>query len=288
MTPCDVDIVLYFYGEMDPAEQSRVGAHVRGCADCRQRLDELAAIRTALAMRPRVEAPPAGDWSGFMRRLDEAVKPNLANREPGTRELRTREPRTVEPGTVEPGTREPGTGEPGTRAPRRARYLAALAAMVALVTIGVITAAKFRGSMPERVTTAVADPAAASAEPARTIPSRTPEQILREVSVEHLERSKLVVLGLATRDPQETSAADWQYERSLAGTLLTDTRLYRLAAQDRGVSDVARVMRDLETVLLEASLSDTGDREALGRVQRLINKRDLVVKMQVMAGSPGL
>ena len=60
-----------------------------------------------------------------------------------------------------------------------------------------------------------------------------------------------MVLGLATRDPHETTAADWQYERQLAGTLLSDTRLYRLAAQDRGVADVARVMRDLETVLLE-------------------------------------
>jgi hypothetical protein len=47
-------------------------------------------------------------------------------------------------------------------------------------------------------------------------------------------------------------------------------------------------MRDLETVLLEASLSDSTDKDALERVQRLIAKRDLVVKMQVMAGSAGL
>jgi hypothetical protein len=72
--------------------------------------------------------------------------------------------------------------------------------------------------------------------------------------------------------------------------VLADTRLYRLAAQDRGVTDVARVMRDLETVLLEASLSDSSDREALERVQRLIAKRDLLMKMQVVAtnGSAGL
>ena len=46
-----------------------------------------------------------------------------------------------------------------------------------------------------------------------------------------------------------------------------------------------RVMRDLETVLLEASMSDGSDRAALERVQRLIAKRDLVVKMQVMAAA---
>jgi hypothetical protein len=63
-----------------------------------------------------------------------------------------------------------------------------------------------------------------------------------------------------------------------------------MAAQDRGVTDVARVMRDLETVLLEASLSDSSDRGALERLQRLIAKRDLVMKMQVVAtsGSAGI
>ena len=108
---------------------------------------------------------------------------------------------------------------------------------------------------------------------------------LRENSAEHLERSKLVVLGLAARDAQQTNAADWQYERQLAETLLSDTRLYRLAAQDRGVRDVARVMRDLETVLLEASMSDSPDRDTLARVQRLIVKRDLVTKIQTVAAS---
>ena len=93
-----------------------------------------------------------------------------------------------------------------------------------------------------------------------------------------------MVLGLATRDPQ-ARARDWQYERALAGTLLSDTRLYRQAAMQDGASDVERIMRDLETVLLEAAMSDTADRAALERVQRLIMKRDLVVKMQVKAAA---
>jgi hypothetical protein len=66
---------------------------------------------------------------------------------------------------------------------------------------------------------------------------------------------------------------------------LSDTRLYRQAAVQGGVSDMERVMRDLETVLLEASMSDEHDRAALERVQRLIAKRDLVVKMQVVAAA---
>jgi hypothetical protein len=122
---------------------------------------------------------------------------------------------------------------------------------------------------------------APSAAPARD--ARSGERALRAVSAEHLERSKLVVLGLATLDPKRTRAADWQYERRLAGTLLDDTRLYRQAAQDHGMTDMAHVMRDLETVLIETSMSDTSDRQALARLQRLIAKRDLVVKMQLVA-----
>ena len=89
------------------------------------------------------------------------------------------------------------------------------------------------------------------------------------------------------RDPEHTDANDWEYERDLAGSLLEDTRLYRRAAEEHGLSDIAHVMGDLETVLLETSMSEHADSAALERVQRLIRKRDLVVKMQVV-GSTGI
>jgi hypothetical protein len=194
-----------------------------------------------------------------MRRLDEAVKPL-------------------------PGVAGPGVVLERRRGLWTVRHVAALAAMVALVTIAVLSVVRVPSNAVKSQPQAVADAPIAESSPA---PAQ-PDQALRAVTAEHLERSKLVVLGLATRDPRHTSAADWQYERQLAESLLSDTRLYRIAAQDRGVADVARVMRDLETVLLEASLSDSTDRDALERVQRLIARRDLVVKMQVMSGSAGL
>ena len=51
MTTCDLDVVLYFYDEMDADARARAAAHLRECADCRQRLDELHAIRRALSLR---------------------------------------------------------------------------------------------------------------------------------------------------------------------------------------------------------------------------------------------
>jgi hypothetical protein len=265
MNDCELldtpDVELYFYGELDRAALARVDAHLRGCVACRQRLEDLHVIRRALAAsRPVVDAPPAGDWSGFMRRLDGAVGLSIGRQSN----------RSVILERTDRGW--------------SARHLVALAAMLALVTIGVFIAARFRtadlSTRPPVVQPASSAPATAAAE--------TPERALREGSAEHLERSKLVVLGLATRDPRQTRSEDWEYERHLAGTLLTDTRLYRQAATERGASDVARVMRDLETVLLEASMSADTDSAALERVQRLITKRDLVVKMQVVAGSAGI
>lgn len=264
MTVCErfasADVEMFFYGELDSVDRARVDLHLRRCDACRQRLEALHAIRRALASRPLVDAPPAGDWSGFMRRLDRAAaRPS----EPST--LRTHEP---------PNRRTGEPWNPGT--------WIALAAMLALVAVGLVMAARFRTAPGAGVALTTSPPplhvATVPKAPAR------PDRALREGSAEHLERSKLVVLGLATRDPRARSA-DWQYERALAGTLLTDTRLYRRAAIQDGASDVERIMRDLETVLLEASMSDKQDRAALERVQRLIARRDLVVKMQMMAAA---
>jgi hypothetical protein len=268
MNDCELldtpDVELYFYGELDPVERARVDAHLRECDTCRQRLEDLHVIRRALALRPAVDAPPAGDWSGFMRRLDASVG--------------LRPTRHIESSVVLERTQRGWS----------ARHVIALAAMLAIVTIGVFIAARFRTAGPAPTVAGTIGADAVGVQPAAAAPVEAPDHALREGTAEHLERSKLVVLGLATRDPSHTQSEDWRYERRLAGTLLNDTRLYRQAAMEHGAADVARVMRDLETVLLEASMSDEADRDALQRVQRLITKRDLVVKMQVVAGSAGI
>jgi hypothetical protein len=262
MTTCELfdspDVELYFYDELGETDRARMAAHLRACADCRRRLDDLHAIRRALAAGPVVDAPPADDWSGFMRRLDAAVG--------------------LPPSPQATLERAGGSW--------RVRHLAAFAATLALVALGVFMAARVRpaDTVAQGVPQAGAEPVVQSA------PGLSPTAALREVSAEHLERSKLVVLGLAARDPHTARATDWQYERRLAGTLLPETRLYRLAAQQRGADDVAHVMRDLETVLLEASMSDAADRGSLERVQRLIARRGLVSKMQIVttAAAAGL
>lgn len=277
MTSCRLvdpaDVELYFYDDLAAADCARLELHLKSCPHCRQQLDDLHAIRSALAaslsLRPEVDAPPAGDWSGFMRRLDQAIGKS------GGHGLAPDANSSAAQVIDAPSRRAPSRGT------ATARTFMALAATLALVAIGVFFAARFtadRASTTGNVAQAPPVPFATQRSDPR------PDRALREGSAEHLERSKLVILGLATRDPH-ARADEWQYERTLAGTLLSETRLYRQAAMQDGLQDVERVMRDLETVLLEASMSDTHDGAALERVQRLIARRDLVLKMQVVAAS---
>jgi hypothetical protein len=252
-TACEVPgsgaIELYFYDELSPSERAAIESHLQSCRDCRAMLEELGVIRAALAERPVVSAPASGDWSEFMSRLDASIASE-----------RARAGNVVE----------------FTRTPARPSYVSyvAMAALLALVTFSVAIAFRSRPVPAGPAIGPVADrtPAAGPADTAA----------FKASSEEHFERSKLVVLGLATKDPERGTAADWKYERQLATSLLNDTRMYRLVAEDRGLTALAGVMRDLELVLLQTSLTDDQDPASLPQLQRLIQKRDLLEKMDVV------
>jgi hypothetical protein len=247
-------IELYFYGELPHDERVAVQAHVSGCVECRQALADLTMIRAALAGRPDVATPPGGDWSGFMGRLDAAVVVEQSRR--------------VTDGTADVGT------VPARR--RLAPYLA-LAALLALVTVGVLAVLQQRGAPPQSASRSV--PSIAPAPPPEVRHASLtsePDPGLMAGSGQHFERSKLVVLGLTTKTGQQD---DWSYERGLASSLLSDTRLYRLAAEERGMQPLAAVMRDLELVLLQASMTNDPTEASLHQLQRLIQRRDLLTKM---------
>ena len=244
-------VELFFYEELDGGARDSMSAHLRQCRECATALEELTMIREALASRPDVAAPPAADWSGFMRRLDASV-----------REI-----------PVEAGFSRPEIVT-GRLKPASTYGLLAMAALLAIVTIGVVFVARGRSSY-------VPSPAEVAAGAGDATPVATTG--LKSVGEQHFERSKLVVLGLAAKEPAETPVADWAYERELATSLLNDTRLYRLAAEERGLTSLAGVMRDLELVLLETSMAENSDKAALGQIQRLIRKRGLIEKMDTVA-----
>lgn len=253
-------IELFFYDELPAAKRLSVEEHLRTCADCRSALDELGVIRSALASRPDIASPPGGDWSAFMTRLESAIRSDSQIVVPFA-------PKTA------------------VRHARRsiAPYLA-MAALLALVTMSVFfVAQRTRERAPDGRTPVPPIEAVASGTPVRV----GLDPALAALSEQHFKRSKLVVLGLTTKDPSVAGPSDWAYERELASTLLSDTRLYRRAAEQRGMSEIAGVMRDLELVLLQTSMSDAPDSASLEQIQRLIRRRDLVTKMAVV-NSAGL
>jgi hypothetical protein len=242
-------IELYFYGELNPVEQQACERHLASCGACRDAVGELAAIRAALAARPDISAPAGGDWSLFMSRLGRAIEEDAGRTD----------------------RRQRGRSASSGRPPY-AGYLA-MAALLTLVTMSLVFLMRSRADTPLAVQ-GPAPPVAADA--------RGERRAFHVLSEEHFERSKLVVLGLVTKDAGRATARDWTYERELASTLLPDTRMYRLAAEDHGLQSLAGVMNDLEVVLLQASFTDETDSASLAQIQRLIRKRDLLEKMEAV------
>ena len=263
MTRCDVQasgaIELHFYGESSAGERASVERHLSGCAECRRALEEMSIIRSALSARPGVSSPPGEDWSAFMARLAEGIGPPPVPARADVIRMRL---------------------------PIRRPYVAwaAMAALLALVTVSVLFVARSRqGASVAGVSAPPGAPARiVETTPAGGAESRGTNAAFLAMSEKHFERSKLVVLGLAARDAREPADLDWDYERQLASSLLTDTRLYRLSAEQRGMTTLAGVMGDLELLLLQTSMSDKPDMATLEQLQRLIAKRDLVTKMEVV------
>ena len=251
-------IDLYFYGELTPRERSTLQGHVAECAECRQAVEDLAVIRAALAVRPDVATPPRGDWSQFMARLEARVADEAPARRPGA----------VLRAVVRPAR------------PRAVPYLA-VAAVLVLVASGAVLMLRHGEAVHSPAPVALAPSPAGEGRVVRAASRTTgPDPVLAVVTGQHFERSKLVVLGLTMKDARHD---DWLYERELAASLLNDTRVYRVAAEERGMQSLVGVMRDLELVLLQTSMSEPADTASLERLQRLIRRRDLISRMDVIS-----
>jgi hypothetical protein len=244
--PCthesDETVALYYYDELQGEERARFAAHVARCEACARALAELEDVRLALADRAATRVGEV-EWEGFMVRLDRAIDAGAT-------------PNGL--GLAKGATFRTQAG------PRHLSRYSALAVAAALV-MGIALGLLWQRRALER--TAPASTVAAA--PALTAAER------------HLDQARLVVLGLAARDAAAAGASDWAYERELAASLLPDTRLFRMAASDRGDARLANLLGDLETVLLQAAMSTDAEPPELRRLQRLIERRDLIGRMDL-------
>ena len=108
-----------------------------------------------------------------------------------------------------------------------------------------------------------------------------PERVVLVAVGDHLERSQMFLIEIMNSDPSGQNGIARQQE--LARNLLDDNRLYRQSAQRSGDPEVARVLDELERVLVEIAnappdLTSTDVREIRSRIQ----SQDLLFKIHVL------
>lgn len=108
-----------------------------------------------------------------------------------------------------------------------------------------------------------------------------PQRVVLLAVGDHLERSQMLLIEIMdgdSKDPHDLSS-----QQELARNLLDDNRLYRQSAQRTGNPEVARVLDDLERVLVEfanapSDLSAANVRE----IRRRVQSQDLLFKIHVL------
>ena len=64
------DLVLFHYGELDESVSENIISHLKGCADCRDSLDNLKALMPMTIIR---DEPPETFWSDYSRELRQKI-----------------------------------------------------------------------------------------------------------------------------------------------------------------------------------------------------------------------
>ena len=107
------------------------------------------------------------------------------------------------------------------------------------------------------------------------------ERILLVAVGDHLERSQVMLLELLNADPK--APLDVRAERRSAEDLLPANRLYRQAAVRTGEPGVARVLEELERVLVEVANGppELGPEETLA-LRRRIESQGVLFKVRVI------
>lgn len=148
---------------------------------------------------------------------------------------------------------------------RRQRWAApAAAAAAVLVAAGSFVAGRFYESAHR--------PPAVAAEPL--------DRVLQLAVGDYLKRSQLVLVELATADPD--AALDVSLDRARAHDLIQENRLYRQTAESTGQIGLASLLEDVERLLLEIEHMHPDEWQ---RVRRRLRDDGILLQLGVMRAS---
>lgn len=222
--PSDEDLILHFYGEGGPAEERRIDDHLAGCSQCRQAWTELG---ETLKLVDAAKVPEPGD--GFERVMWARIQNALP------------EPRRATSTSFASFTR------------RWVPALGMAAAVVVAVAIGYAWRANHesRGTAPAAATTTVATTEPAVVRTSAADLKTTRERVLLTALSEHFQQTEVLLTEIMNSSDQ--GRGEIEFERSSAGDLVASGRLYRVTAQENGDLQLARMLDDLEGVLVEVA-----------------------------------
>lgn len=110
---------------------------------------------------------------------------------------------------------------------------------------------------------------------------QTRDRILLVVVGDHFDESERMLIELTNLDP--TNEPDLSSERGRAEELLASNRLYRQTARESGEEQVARLLDELEPVLMQIAHTPTQvTAEEVRSIQKRVETRGLVFKLRVV------
>lgn len=218
--PTEEDLVLHFYGETGPDEERRVDDHLASCSACRQSWTELG---ETLKLVDAATVPEPGE--GFERIMWARVQQSLP--------------------------------EPETTRPSVWRWVPAFGMAAALVVaVGIGYAWRLHHESSATPSTGAAASAAGGGNVVRASLSdlqRTRERVLLTALNDHFQQTEVLLTELM--NSPDDGRADIDFERQAADDLVASGRLYRVTAQQSGDLQLARMLDDLESVLVEVANS---------------------------------
>jgi hypothetical protein len=236
----DDELLLYYYRELDTAERARIGAALAEQPELAQRLHRLVARLDAAAVTPEVPVPVQ-----FQQRWETALA------QAGRREERV-------------AARRPMLAQP--------MWLAAAAAVI-VTFVAVITLTRSPGTVDGPQTASTGEPPAQNPpaqDPLAQDPAGNEDGTAYENGLKwHLASTERRLASLDSATPQQRA--------QLVEAIISQNRLYALAAERAGEPQLARVLRAftpiLEDVAAGRSKSTAGDLAQLNFELRVMQAR---------------
>lgn len=240
------------FGDLNSAEEHRLQVHLAECRACRNffRATEMALGKLGVPQRPEM---PEHFWEGYWHRLAQRLEQETAGA-PARDSVFVR---------LREWLHEKWVAQPLFMP--LARTAGILALLVGGVIIGHYWWPSNRNEPPPMVS---------------TVPPTIP--VAQARAEQWLERSQILLIGMANEDLSGTTQPDFSYQRQVSRNLLTEARTLNRELDPAANRQLLQLMSQLELILLQiANLEAEHDLSAVELVRDGIARDGLLLKINI-------